>query len=295
MIDELRFSSADLELVLLPGVGGRLHRLRAFGHDLLRTPADPATHLEEPFSWGAYPMAPWCNRIDPGPVDVAGRTVALPSNFPDGSAIHGQLYSVPWEVVGDGDLRANGGWDGWPWPYRASLHVEVADASIRLEYSLENLGDAPMPAGLGIHPWFRRPVHVAVPARSVYADNTATEPRPRPVTPPFDLRMMGPMADDLDATWTDLDAPRVDLSWPETGLRARMTVASPDTHIVAASPAHLDSVAIEPQTHAPQGVRRLLNGEPGPLRLLDPSEVLRLEVGLSFARPGTPDQRIPPP
>lgn len=287
MLDEVRLSSDELELVLLPGVGGRLHRLRAFGHDVLRTPANPASHVEEPFAWGAYPMAPWCNRIEPGPVDVAGRTIGLQPDFPDGSAIHGQLYAAPWEVVSDGRLRARGGGDGWPWPYEATLHVDVRDASVRLEYALQNLADAPMPAGLGVHPWFRRPMHVAVPARAVYADNTSTKPLPRPVSPPFDLRTMGPMADGLDATWTDFDEPRVDLYWPDARLTATMTFASPDSHVVAASPSHLDALAIEPQTHAPQGIRRLLNGEPGALRLLDPGEVMRLQVELTFeeARP----------
>lgn len=46
---------------LLPDVGARLHRLRVFGQDLLRTPAEPAEHLRDPFRWGAYVMAPWCN------------------------------------------------------------------------------------------------------------------------------------------------------------------------------------------------------------------------------------------
>lgn len=291
MLDELHIRGSDIELVLLPGVGGRLNRLRAFGHDVLRTPADPAAHADDPFFWGAYPMAPWCNRIEPGPVEVAGRTVALPSNFPDGSAIHGQLYASPWEVVADGALRARGGGDGWPWPYEASLRVDVGDTSVRLDYALENLSDAPMPAGLGVHPWFRRPVHVAIPARAVYAVNGSTDPHPRPVASPFDLRTLGPMTDDLDATWTDFDEPRVDLLWPDARLKATMTFASRETYVVAASPSHLDAVAVEPETHAPQGLRRLIHGEPGALRLLDPGDVLRLQIELSFEPAGSADHR----
>ena len=36
---ELVLGSDELEVVLLPELGGRIHRLRAFGTDLLRTPA----------------------------------------------------------------------------------------------------------------------------------------------------------------------------------------------------------------------------------------------------------------
>ena len=39
---ELVLRSDELEVVILPELGGRIHRLRAFGTDLLRTPPDPA-------------------------------------------------------------------------------------------------------------------------------------------------------------------------------------------------------------------------------------------------------------
>ncbi len=60
---ELRVADGPLEAVLLPEAGARLHRLRAFGHDLLRTPSDPVDHLRDPIVWGGYLMAPWCNRL----------------------------------------------------------------------------------------------------------------------------------------------------------------------------------------------------------------------------------------
>ncbi|MDP9482071.1 MAG: hypothetical protein M3P84_02485, partial [Chloroflexota bacterium] len=104
-MDELRISDGPIEVVALPQLGARIHRLRAFGHDLIRTPADPATHASDPFYWGGYVMAPWCNRIEAGPVRVDSHRVALGSNFSDGSAIHGQVYARPWDVVDGGTLR----------------------------------------------------------------------------------------------------------------------------------------------------------------------------------------------
>src|SRR3954463_8009098 len=97
----LTFASREVEVVVLPELGARLHRLRFRGVDLLRTPDDVAQHQREPFFYGAYVMAPWCNRLAPGPLDVAARTVDLPTNFSDGSAIHGQVYLAPWQ--GDRD------------------------------------------------------------------------------------------------------------------------------------------------------------------------------------------------
>jgi galactose mutarotase-like enzyme len=90
------------------------------------------------------------------------------------------------------------------------------------------------------------------------------------------------MPPDLDATWAELTAPAVELAWAEAGISATMQVEAPTTYIVAASPGELDAIALEPQTHAPQGLRKLLKGEPGALAMLDPGATLGLGVELSF-------------
>lgn len=293
-MDELRISDGPIEVVVLPQIGARLHRLRAFGHDLLRTPADPAIHVEDPFYWGGYVMAPWCNRIDAAPVQVGAQRVALGSNFPDGSAIHGQVYARPWDVLDDGTLRIRAGGDGWPWVYEVSQRIEVVDRVVRIELALTNLAQDPMPAGLGIHPWFRRPLLVAIRGDTVHPSNTATEPWPEPVSGPFDLRALGEMAADLDATWSDLTEPPVELQWPEERIRAVMHIAAPTSYVVAASPGYVDAIAVEAETHAPQGLRRMLEDEPGGLTRLDPGRTLRLLVELTFDRldPGSDSQTV---
>jgi aldose 1-epimerase len=283
-MEELVFSDGTVEAVVLPEVGARLHRLRAFGHDLLRTPEDIDEHRRDPFFWGAYVMAPWCNRIEAGPVLLGSRRIAMGSNFADGSAIHGQVYARPWDRREDGTLRIRGGGDGWPWAYEVGLRIEVAGRTLRIGLDLVNASDDPMPAGLGIHPWFRRPMQVAIRADAVYPSNAAPEPEPEPVRGPFDLRVLGEMPAGLDATWTQLAEPPVELRWPDLDVRATMRIAAPTVHVVAASSERLDAIAVEPQTHAPQGLRRLLNGEPGALTVRAPGQTLGLGVDLAFSR-----------
>jgi galactose mutarotase-like enzyme len=104
-VEEVTWRTEDLEVTALPGVGCRLHRVRAFGVDLLRTPETPARHAEEPFFWGAYVMAPWTNRADPGPMTIAGRRVDLVPNFPDGTAIHGLVADGSWERTDETAFR----------------------------------------------------------------------------------------------------------------------------------------------------------------------------------------------
>jgi galactose mutarotase-like enzyme len=92
------------------------------------------------------------------------------------------------------------------------------------------------------------------------------------------------MADDLDATWTELADPPVELVWPDADVRATMRSTPPVGYVVAASPGYVDAIAVEPETHAPQGLRRLLRGEPGGLTVLKPGQSLGLTVELAFER-----------
>lgn len=271
-----------LEIDLLPEYGARLHRLRYRGADLLRTPHDIELHQRQPFTWGSYVMAPWCNRIAVAPVRVGSRLVELGSNHSDGTALHGQVYVRPWSLRGGGAFAVRGGGDGWPWEYEVEQRIALDDRTVRLELALTNLSDDSMPAGLGIHPWFRRPVGVSIPARSVYETNLRPPRRPSPVAGAFDLREQSSIAAGLDATWADLERPAVELAWPELGLRATLRADGPTVHVVAANPTDIDATAVEPQTHAPDGLRRLLHGDPGALAMLAPGEVLRLGVELAF-------------
>lgn len=281
----LAVAGGPIETELFPAVGGRLHRLRVFGQDLLRTPDDLTRHAADPFSWGGYVMAPWCNRIAAVPTMVGDALVRLRPNAADGSAIHGQVYAVPWAVRADGSLWVRGGSDGWPWPYETTFRASVADRVLTIEQTLTNLGTDAMPGGLGIHPWFRRPLEVRISAERVLTSNTDPDAPIEPVAGNLDLREFRRMPDDLDAAWPDPGDPAVELAWPDLGIRATVQARSEaGVCIVAASPGWLDAIAIEPQTHLPQGLRRYLRSEPGGLHPIQPGETLSLVIELAFER-----------
>ena len=147
----------------------------------------------------------------------------------------------------------SGGGDGWPWPYEVTLVAKVEGACLGLAWRLTNLADEPMPAGLGFHPWWRRPVQLRVAAALAYASNVAPETDPAPATDRLDLRALGAPPEGLDGTWTDASPVAIELAWPELDLRA--TLAAPQARYVAvATPADVDAIAVEPETHAPDGL-----------------------------------------
>lgn len=283
----VEIGSKSLEVELLPELGGRLHRLRAFGHDLLRTPDDPASYDREPFFWGAFVMAPWCNRIPAGELHVGQQRVALDANFADGTAIHGQVQAHRWRVRDHDTLHVTGGGDGWPWAYEVTLRPSAAGTRLTLALALTNHADDPMPAGLGFHPWFVAPLEIAVPARLVFPSNTGRTVEAEPVDGPFDLRALRPMPTGLDATWTALAEPELRLRWQELGVQAKLRITSEGRYLCAASLPEREAVAVEPQTHAPDGLGRLLRGEPGGLQLLAPGDTLRLGIVLDFSMTDT--------
>ena len=282
VVRRLASPSGALEIEILPAIGARLHRLRAFGADLLRTPGDPATHRAEPIFWGAYPMAPWCNRLEPGAFRVGSRTIRVEPTFPDGTAIHGQVFARPWTEVGRAEFRVTAGGDWWPWPYAVTSSFAVTDTSLGVVLRLTNLADEPMPAGLGLHPWLLRPVEVAIRADAVYPSNLEHRAAPEPVSGRFDRSSLGTLPAGLDATWTGLREPPVEVRWPGAGLRGTLSFEAPTRCVAAASADDVDAVAVEPETHAPHGLRRLLAHEPDGLRLLNSGETIELSIVLAI-------------
>jgi galactose mutarotase-like enzyme len=104
-----------------------------------------------------------------------------------------------------------------------------------------------------------------------------------PVDGAHDLRRLGEPSDGLDATWTALETARIELAWRDVGIGASLEAATngPSPLVALASPASLDAVAVEPQTHGPDPFRRLERGEPDAPFLLPPGAELTLSLRLT--------------
>lgn len=281
----VRLASHELEVEVLPELGARLHRIRAFGTDLLRTPPDPAMHAADPFFWGAYVMAPWTNRASASPMTIAGRALDLPANFADGSAIHGQVFVAPWRRTGEGGFAVDRRGAGWPWAYSVTADVSVEGPRLRLRYRLRNGSDAPMPAGIGLHPWWVRPVEVALTANAVHPRNADVTVEHVEASGAWSLDDGQPRRG-LDATWLDVDPAEVRLGWPDAGIGATLHVRTDGEgpHVAVATPDEPNAVAVEPVTHLPWALDRRARGLIGGIRLLEPGGSLSLELELAVIR-----------
>lgn len=158
----LEIAAGDWRAAVRPGAGGVLAALSHRDHDVLR-PMPP--EADQPVDAACFPMVPYCNRIRRGQFTFGGRSVRLPLNLPpERHSLHGLGWQRPWlvtEIVGatielvlDHAGAADG--SGWPWPFRAVQRFELDESGLTQTLTLINPGTEVMPAGMGLHPFFRR-------------------------------------------------------------------------------------------------------------------------------------------
>ena len=100
---EVVLKNDHMELTILPEAGCHWPKLRipldGKWTDLLYPVEDYASILSQPSSLGSYMMCPWSNRIPGGVFEFQGEKHQLRVNFPDHTAIHGDVRNRPWEVI----------------------------------------------------------------------------------------------------------------------------------------------------------------------------------------------------
>jgi aldose 1-epimerase len=115
-------------------------------------------------------MVPYVNRIADGRFTFGARQVKLARNWRhDPHPLHGQGWGSPWTVTqisaSAAQLQFEGGDDEWPWRYRAEQRFALEANGLAIELSAVNLGTEPMPAMLGLHPYFCNASHTRLQAR----------------------------------------------------------------------------------------------------------------------------------
>lgn len=153
----IELAHGDWSMALRPELGASVTRLTWRGRDILRRAPDGPNH---PLETGSFPLVPYANRIDRGAFRFAEREISLPATpgF-EPHALHGVGWLRPWSVLRKGPafvdlaLAAEAGAD-WPWAWTASHRLQLDDGGFETTLSITNEDETPMPAGLGLHPYF---------------------------------------------------------------------------------------------------------------------------------------------
>lgn len=268
---DVTWTSGDWSLSVRPEMGGALTGCRYRGKHVLR----PAVAGRGVLGASAFPMVPFVGRIDQGRFVHDGAAYRVPPNFPpEPHAIHGHGWQSAWThgvIHGGLRLELKSADPRWPWPIEAT-QTFVPDGDLMIvELQLTNLGETPMPAGLGWHPYFQAE------GASLAAHVTAAWGGERAHTQ-VPCEGADCLSEQTSVSQLDLDCC---FEWPGgmaeiwlgNGLKVRMEAGEMARRLTLYAPAGEDFFCVEPVTQAPDAVN-MADPEAAGLRRLAPGETL---------------------
>jgi aldose 1-epimerase len=271
-------------LVLDPEHGGAIRECWCQGFALLR-PSAPGAGAD-PLELACFPMVPYANRIAGGRFAAGGRLVQLkPNSSGDPHPLHGQGWRAHWHVTdasaADATLQLEAGGDEWPWRYRAEQHFRLTRSGLSVRLSVENLSDTPMPAVLGLHPYFVGVAEARLKAQlpRVWTVDAASLPLEELATPPAWSFAAGRAlaAPPLDNCFSGWDGVAV-LRWPDRSATLRATNCR---FLQLYVPGGRDFFCLEPQTAATGALNRTM----GEAALVRPGERFAMRMTLDLGAP----------
>lgn len=273
----MKLHHGDWEALILPEQGAAFAALRWRGRDLLVPTPEGARH---PGGYGAFWMLPWANRLDGG--RIAGH--AMPINRPvEDTAIHGLARDLPWEVItATADravLRQNLNFA--PFDYAARLTLLLDADGLLMEMELRHEGQAPVPYGMGWHPWFLRSAETALQLKATQRASHDARGLPQHFSSCAGIAtdeagLIG--LDNFFAGWDGaarLSTPGCTMTLAATGDFA--------AGVQVYAPAAQQVLCVEPVSHMPDAPNRAALAGIAPMRLLGPGEALAGSIRLSAA------------
>ncbi len=256
--DIVTLGSGPSGLQVCPAAGGSItrywweHAGRTF--EWLRPAAAADIAARNPLGLSCFPLVPFSGRIREGRFTFRERAVRLPLNFPpERHTIHGHGWQAPWTVTEATPdalvIEYAHDADAWPYPYRARQTFALGPASLVVTLELVNEGRAPMPAGLGLHPYFVRTAGARVLAEvdKIWLNDREVMPIEL-ADPPAERRLgngVGVEAVAMDNTFTGWSG-RALVKWPEWDAHLTIAAESPLIFLVVYTPPGEDYFCVEP-------------------------------------------------
>ncbi|MGJ7510468.1 aldose 1-epimerase [Variovorax sp. GT1P44] len=257
-----QLAAGSLRLLLAPEIGGAVTALydeqAGERFDWLRPATTDALRRRDLFAMASFPLLPWCNRIRDGRAHFGGRDIAMATSHPappsGKHALHGIGWMRPWQVAEASVSRAilvlSVEADAqWPWRFDALQLFELDPTGLRCTVTLTNRDTAPMPAGIGHHPYFlhREGTRVQATTAAMWRGDAEVMPVALEMTPEVArLREGVLLADlDLDNNFTGWQH-QARIEWPGSSRSLVMTAESPLDFFVLYCPRGADHFCAEP-------------------------------------------------
>jgi aldose 1-epimerase len=258
----MKLQHADWQALIYPEQGAAFSSLRWRGRDIFVPTPKGARH---PGAYGAFWMMPWANRLDGG--RIAGH--AMPINrSAEATTIHGLARDLPWEVVSAApdDAVLQQRLTFAPFDYTARLAVSLDGNGLLIEMTLRHEGAAPVPYGMGWHPWFTRSAASSLHLKSTQRASHDARGLPQNFTPCTSIAADEAGLIGLDNFFTGWDGvarlttPAGTITLSATGdFAAGVQVYAPPMQPV---------ICVEPVSHMPDAPNRPALAAAAPMRVL---------------------------
>ena len=279
--------AGELRLELNPQVGGSIW---SFAHaqggeirQILRAAGSHTNVLDA----ASFPLVPFVNRIRGGRFAFRGREVTLRPNMAgDPSPLHGQGWLNPWTVKRADERSASLTFHHepgeWPWAYEAKQEFTLDEGGATIGLGCRNLDDAPMPCGLGQHPYFDCGAETRIATQVSHAWTIDEHVLPVDKVPSegaFDLSNRLVCGQGLDHGFGGWGGSAFisDPAWPYD-----LRMSSPDAAFFQLYSPPLGGIFVaEPVTHANAALNAPEDDWPAlGLRVLEPDEAMHLDMRL---------------
>ncbi|WMX15076.1 MULTISPECIES: aldose 1-epimerase [unclassified Aureispira] len=224
-------------------------------------------------------LFPFANRINRGQYEYQGEQYQLECNeTARGHAMHGLIYQQCFDFL-DAEVNEEGAnisfvyhqdhrAVGFPFPFKTVLTYRLTGDSLRLEVDVENTGTRSFPFSLGWHPYFysrdldRSTIHMNS-QQQIQTDETMIPIGINTASFPNPLLLEQEQFD----TGFILEAPEIHYKTPDYQIRIYIEQDMTQPYVQLYTPAHRQSIAIEPMTAATDcynnnwGTRELLPQE----------------------------------
>jgi aldose 1-epimerase len=285
--ERVRLGHGDLSVELAPEIGGGVARFTWRGEDILRPAQASALRDRDVLGLSNFPLIPFAGRITKRRFRFEERDIALPPNLHgEAAAIHGQGWRLPWRLDEAGPTNARLSCEhragAWPWDYRASQVFALESDTLVHRIEVINLSDRPMPAGLGLHPYFPRDEDTRLTASVNGVRRTVAGP-PDVVPAEWDWNTgvaIEAFVDNQFSGWSG----HARIDWPLRDLAVTLSTDPARPHLVVYAPIGEAYFCVEPVGHILDAVNLSPGGADHGMIVLAPGEATSLTVRFEVGR-----------
>jgi aldose 1-epimerase len=276
-------------LTVAPGFGARMVSFRYADRDILRPTPDAVLAKPEVYGFAGFPLMPYSGPLFGPGFTFAGAIYPLARNVPEEpTATHGDAWTAPFEIrrqtanLLELEMTHEPAPGKFPFRFRGFIRYSLSKDGLSILLRVTSRDHRPMPAGLGIHPYF--PKH---PGTRLRFASVGVWPADGP-----DAVFLGcqPLTESLDfCGGPDVSPMIVDRLYEGWDGRAEI-IASDGFLTIVEADGVLDKlqiysawdypyVCVEPVSNANDGFNRMAAGVPSHrIRVLEPNRSIEGEV-----------------